>query len=81
MTERQGQYFGAKCWSEGHSVDETIRLAALEVGIEELPADIESWPKFVHGAEEAWQDNNLGMLDEKEQLARMGAKVSQKKSA
>jgi len=81
MSEREGQYFGARCWSDGHSVEETIRLAALEVDVERLPDNIEAWPKFVHGAEEGWQDKNLAMLDEKEQLAKMGAKIPQKKSA
>jgi hypothetical protein len=77
-SERDGQYFGAKCWKEGKSVQETLESAARECGIENLPEDSLSWPKFVHGAEEAWQDKNIVNLDEQEKLILIKNKFSQK---
>lgn len=60
-SERAGQAFGKKCWSEGKTVEETLKLAAQECGFDDLPENPAKWPKFVHGAEEAWQDKNLGL--------------------
>lgn len=68
MSEQKGQYFGAKCWKQGLNVNETIAEAAKEIGMNELSKDPLTWPPFVHGAEEAWQDKNLAYLDEQAKL-------------
>lgn len=60
-SEREGQTFGKRCWEEGKTVQETLELAAKECGLETLPDNPAKWPKFVHGAEEAYQDKNLGI--------------------
>lgn len=67
-TERQGQYFGKKCWKEGMTVQDTLEAAARECGLEKLPDNPTEWPKFIHGAEEAWQDDNLSWLEDKDGL-------------
>lgn len=77
-SEREGQYFGKKCWKQGIGVDETVRLAGLEEGIESLGDDPARWPRFVHGAEEAWQDLNLAHRDSQEQLASITEKYTGK---
>lgn len=61
-SEREGKSFGKKCWKDGKSVTETLQLAAKECGLDELPENPEKWPKFIHGAEDAWQDYNLGLV-------------------
>lgn len=71
MSEKQGQYFGAKCWKQGLNVHETIAEAAKELDIDELSNDPLTWPPFVHGAEEAWQDRNLAYLDEQAKLQEL----------
>lgn len=63
-TEREGKDFGIKCWKKGLSVQETLEKAAIECGLDSLPENPSHWPKFLHGAEDAWQDNNLAYLDE-----------------
>lgn len=68
LTEREGKSFGLKCWQEGLSVMETLQKAARECGLEDLPKDPTKWPKFIHGAEDAWQDKNLAYLDERQSL-------------
>lgn len=66
-SERDGQAFGKRCWKEGKSVQETLELAAKECDFESLPENPARWPKFVHGAEEAWQDLNLEVVYAKAQ--------------
>jgi hypothetical protein len=63
-SEREGQNFGKTCWKEGKTVEETLSLAAKECGLDKLPGNEAKWPKFVHGAEEAWQDLNLELAEE-----------------
>lgn len=67
-TERQGKSFGSKCWDEGLSVVETLDKAAKECGLGILPKDPTKWPKFIHGAEDAWQDKNLAYLNDLQSL-------------
>lgn len=73
-TERDGQRFGIRCWEAGMSVKETVDKAANECGFEEVPSDPTKWPKFVHGAEEGWQDKNLKFLDEQSSLSKIKGK-------
>lgn len=73
-TERHGQIFGKQCWKGGLTVAETMQSAAMECGLAELPEDPAKWPKFVHGAEEAWQDANLASRDERESLFSISMK-------
>lgn len=67
--EQDGQKFGRACWKEGLSVNETLEKAAVKCGLAKLPKDPTKWPKFIHGAEEAWQDKNLAFLDEQKSLS------------
>lgn len=71
LSERSGKSFGIKCWEQGLSVEETLKKAALECGLEALPSDPTKWPKFIHGAEESWQDCNLSKLDEQDSLNKL----------
>lgn len=73
-TERQGQVFGRQCWKEGLTVQETIELAAENCGLSELPENPAKWPKFVHGAEEAWQDQNLNQMNQKDGFSSLAEK-------
>lgn len=77
-TERHGQAFGARCWDQGLSIEETMKLAAVECGLSQVPENPFEWPKFIHGAEEAWQDKNLAHLDEMESLSKIREKHSTK---
>ena len=73
-TERQGKSFGRQCWKNGMNVQETLEAAALECGLEALPDNPAKWPKFVHGAEECWQDKNLAWLDQRNGLKTIHTK-------
>lgn len=73
-TEKQGQSFGARCWRRGLSVNETLDLAAFQCGVLALDTDPAKWPKFVHGAEEAWQDREIAQLDEGSMFAKLVSK-------
>ena len=64
ISERLGQNFGKKRWKEGFSVEETLKKAAKECGLDELPSDPVQWDKFIHGAEEAWQDCEFKKLNQ-----------------
>ena len=68
-TERQGQAFGRRCWKKGHSSEETLRLAMAECELTDLPDDVASWPRFLHGAEEGWHDLQTEHELEMEKLA------------
>lgn len=74
LTEREGKSFGIKCWLDGMSVSETLNEAAKACGLEGLPKDPTKWPKFIHGAEDAWQDKNLAYLDEQASLQNITTK-------
>lgn len=77
-TERSGQAFGRQAWKKGLSVQDTVDAAGRECGIEVLPEDPVKWPRFVHGAEEAWQDCNLAWLDEQQKIEQLAGKHTKK---
>lgn len=78
LTESDGKKFGIKRWKEGFSVGDTLTMAAKECGLESLPENPTDWPKFIHGAEEAWQDKNLAYLDEQASLSEIKDKYVKK---